>query len=316
MELALFTDSVSQRPLAAALDLAVELDIRSIEIAAGGQSPAPHLDIGQLLSSRAALQRFQRELADRQLHVAALNCSAWPLHPTRDEAQQTVIRQTIELAGLLDVRTIVSMSGCPGDTSGDTFVNWVWYPWPPEAVALLERQWEQVIALWQKLAQLAAEHGVERIALELHPLHLVYNVPTLLRLREAVGPIIGANLDPSHFFWQQMDPIAAVSALRDCLYHVHLKDSQVVASEVALSGVLDNRPFSDPSRRAWVFRTVGRGHDATLWSGFLRALSEIGYRGALSIENEDVEQPQEEGVREAADFVGRLLGAPAAHEVA
>jgi len=189
-------------------------------------------------------------------------------------------------------------------------VNWVWYPWPPEAVSLLERQWRAAIPMWEELAAHAERHGVDRIALELHPLHLSYNVPTLLRLRDAVGPAIGANVDPSHMFWQQMDPVAVVEALGDAVFHVHLKDSEVVRDQVALTGVLDNRPFADPKSRAWVFRTVGRAHDESFWSAFFSALTKVGYEGSLSIENEDVEQPQEAGVREAASFARRLLESP------
>jgi sugar phosphate isomerase/epimerase len=227
-----------------------------------------------------------------------------------DEAHRALIRNTIELAGRLGVRTIVSMSGCGGDAPDDTAMNWVWYPWPPEAVSLLERQWRAAIPMWEELAAHAERHGVDRIALELHPLHLSYNVPTLLRLRDAVGPVIGANVDPSHMFWQQMDPVAVVDALGDAVYHVHLKDSEVVRDQAALTGVLDNRPFADPKSRAWVFRTVGRAHDESFWSAFFSALTRVGYEGSLSIENEDVEQPQEAGVREAASFARRLIESP------
>jgi NAD(P)-dependent dehydrogenase (short-subunit alcohol dehydrogenase family)/sugar phosphate isomerase/epimerase len=311
VDLGLYTDSVASHSLEQAADLAVEIGATSVELATGGQSPAPHLRIRELLEDPAALRRFVSVLDDRNLRIAALNCSAWPLHPTKDAAHRALIRQTIELAQRLDVDTIVTMSGCPGDAAEDTSLNWIWYPWPDDAVALLERQWDHVIRAWDELASFAVDHGVDRIAMELHPLHLVYNVHTLRRLRDAVGPAIGANLDPSHLFWQQMDPVAAVDALADCLYHVHLKDSEVIHSEAALAGVLDNRPFTDPKRRAWVFRTVGRAHDAGFWRRFLRALADAGYERALSIENEDVEQPQELGVREAAAFIGEILdGAP------
>lgn len=309
MELALYTDSVAALSLEQAADLAVEIGATSLELATGGQSPAPHLDVDELLADAGALARLRSVLDERGLRVSALNCSAWPLHPTKDASHRDLIRRTIQLAERLEVDTIVTMSGCPGDAAQDTSLNWVWYPWPEDAVELLERQWEQVVAAWRELASYAVERGVDRIAMELHPLHLAYNVHTLRRLRDAVGPAIGANLDPSHLFWQQMDPVAAVDALADCLYHVHLKDSEVIHSEAALAGVLDNRPFTDPKRRAWAFRTVGRAHDAGFWRRFLRALADAGYTRALSIENEDVEQPHELGVREAAAFIGGLLGA-------
>ena len=152
------------------------------------------------------------------------------------------------------------MSGCPGDGPGSTTINWIWYPWPRDTVDLLERQWDQAIPLWQELSAFAEDHGVNRVALELHPLHLAYNVPTLLRLREATSPVIGANVDPSHMFWQQMDPLRVVRALGPAVHHVHLKDTELADEEVALAGVLDQRPFDASGHRAWRFRTIGKAH--------------------------------------------------------
>jgi sugar phosphate isomerase/epimerase len=196
MQLGLFTDSVSDMSFERALDFAVEIGVEAIEIATGGQSPAPHARLEQLLADDRAREGFQRAFDERGLRLEALNCSAWPLHPRKDAAHQTLIRNTITLASLLGLRKLVTMSGCPGDGPDDSFVNWVWYPWPEEAVALRERQWDAAVELWSSLAEAATSAGVEQIALELHPLHLVYNVPTLQQLREAVGPVIGANVEP------------------------------------------------------------------------------------------------------------------------
>jgi sugar phosphate isomerase/epimerase len=201
------------------------------------------------------------------------------------------------------------MSGCAGDGPGASTINWVWYPWPEDAVAFAQRAWESAIAFWQGKDRLAEAYGVERIAFELHPLHVVYNVPTLLDFRDAVGPRIGMNMDPSHLIWQQMDPVAVVRALGGATYHVHMKDTRVDPEQVAIAGVLDDRPFTDPARRAWVFRTVGRAHDAEWWGRFLDALGEVGYDDTLSIEQEDPYAPQEQGVREAAAFTRSLISA-------
>jgi sugar phosphate isomerase/epimerase len=309
MELGIYTDSVAHLSFEAALDLAARIGAPAIEIAAGGQSSAPHLRVKELLADQAARRRFTASLADRGLRLGALNCSAWPLHPVKGPREVELIQDTIRLAGELGVDKIVTMSGNPGDGQGASTVDWIWYPWPSDAVALLERQWNEAIPLWQELATFAGQHGVRRIAFELHPLHLVYNVPTLLRMREAVGPLIGANIDPSHLFWQQMDPIAVVEALGSAVHHVHLKDTQVVPEQVALAGVLDQRPFDDPANRAWIFRTVGRAHDAGFWAAFIAALRAAGYDDMLSIENEDVTQPAVEGVEEAAAFMLPLIAA-------
>jgi sugar phosphate isomerase/epimerase len=307
MELCLYTDSVPGLSFEESLDLATRIGCRSVEIAAGGQSSAPHMRIGDLLGDPAARSTFSDAFASRGLRIAALNCSAWPLHPVVGGEHAELIRSVIRLAEMLGVRKIVTMSGCPGDGPQASTIDWIWYPWPADSVALLERQWDEAIPFWIEMAGFARDHGVERIAFELHPLHLVYNLPTLARMREAVGPVIGANVDPSHMFWQQMDPLAVVRALGSAVHHVHLKDTQVVPEQVALAGVLDQRPFSDPGQRAWVFRTVGRGHDQAFWSAFVASLREAGYDDALSIENEDVSQPEEEGVAEAAAFIRPML---------
>ena len=199
------------------------------------------------------------------------------------------------------------MSGCPGDGPRSTTINWIWYPWPADAIALRERQWAEAISFWQTMGRFAEDHGVTQIAFELHPLHLAYNVPTLLRMREAVGPVIGANVDPSHMFWQQMDPLAVVRALGPAVHHVHLKDTELIPSQVALAGVLDQRPFENPAERAWIFRTIGRSHGREFWSGLVEALREVGYDDVLSIENEDILQPPAEGVAEAAAFMAEIL---------
>lgn len=307
MDLCLYTDSVPKLSLDGALDLAVEIGASAIEIAAGGQSPAPHMDIDALLRDEGELATFRHALSSRGLRIGALNCSAWPLHPVHGKAHEGIIRSTIELAGRLGVDTIVTMSGCPGDGADATSLNWIWYPWPNDAVALRERQWEATIALWRDLAREAADAGVTRIAFELHPLHLVYNVPTLLRMRDEVGPIIGMNLDPSHLFWQQMDPLAIVRKYGDAVYHVHLKDTQLVADQVAYAGVLDHRSFDDPRQRAWTFRTVGVGHGADFWTAFVDELRAASFTGVLSIENEDPYDSPEEGVRKAAEFMLPLM---------
>jgi sugar phosphate isomerase/epimerase len=307
VQLALLTDSVRALPLERVLDLCVELGIGRIEIATGGQSTAPHLKIDELLGDDAKLERFRDQVASRGLTIAALNCSAWPMHPVVGEAHADLIRRTIELAARLDVHKIVTMSGCPGDGPGATTINWVWSTWPADQVDLLARQWDEAIPFWQAMAAHATDHGVERIAFELHPMQLVYNVPTLTRMRDAVGPAIGANLDPSHLFWQQMDPLAVIRVLGPAVYHVHLKDTKPEPDRLAIAGVLDQKLSSSSPDRAWNFRTLGVGHDRTFWAAFVDALRAVGYDDVLSIENEDPYQEGEDGVRQAAAFVGPLL---------
>ncbi len=307
IELGMYTDSVSNLDLGEVCELAARIGVSALEIATGGQSPAPHLRLAELLADARARARFSRALSDYGMHIEALNCSAWPMHPVVGAAHEQIIRHTIELASDLGVEKIVTMSGCPGDGTGATTINWIWYPWPSDAVRLRDAQWERAIDLWSKIAEYAKQHGVLRIAFELHPLHLAYNVPTLLKMRSAVGDIVGANVDPSHMFWQQMDPLAVIKSLGPAVYHVHLKDCEIVKERVAVAGVLDEASFKEPGQRAWRFRTIGRSHDATFWRSLVARLRDVGYSGALCIENEDPLQGPVEGVVEAASFMHGVL---------
>jgi sugar phosphate isomerase/epimerase len=311
VDLCLYTDSVPHLTLAEALDFAVDIGARAVEIAAGGQSSAPHMRVFELLEDAQKRAEFANGISARGLRLAAVNCSAWPMHPRYGEEHLEIMRAAVRLAGELEVDKIVTMSGLPGDSATARIINWVTYPWPPDACDVLEEQWQLALEVWGEFANFARAHGISRIALELHPLQLVYNVPTLIRLRAAIGPVIGANVDPSHMFWQQMDPLSVVEALGDAVHHVHLKDLESRESELRLAGVLDARPFADPQRRAWIFRTVGRGHGADFWGPFVGSLRRIGYDDVLSIENEDPIQSAGEGVLEAAEFITAIMASAA-----
>ena len=136
-----------------------------------------------------------------------------------------------------------SVCGCPGDSPNSKWPNWVTCPWPPDYLEILKWQWEErLLPYWRSLTAAATKNGVERLCVELHGNQLVYNVPALLRLRHAVGPVVGANLDPSHLMWMGADPLAAIRALGDAIYHVHAKDTRVEPATAGLNGRLDYKP--------------------------------------------------------------------------
>jgi sugar phosphate isomerase/epimerase len=307
MELCLFTDSVPQLSFEDALDLAVRVGATTIEIAGGGQSSAPHLRLDELLADGRRRSEFVDAFARRNLRIAALNCSAWPLHPVIGADHREIIRKTIRLAELLGVDKIVTMSGTTGDGPGATTLDWVWYPGPDDHVALLERQWDEAIATWRELGSFALDHGVTRVCFELHPQNLVYNVPTFRRIHDALGDPLAVNLDPSHFFWQGIDPLASIRALGAAVGHAHLKDTEIDRDEVAVAGVLDDRPFERGASRAWQFRTVGAVHDAEWWSSFVDTLQDVGYDDVVSIENEDLTLSEVAGVEESAAFMRPIV---------
>jgi sugar phosphate isomerase/epimerase len=158
---------------------------------------------------------------------------------------------------------------------------------------------------WKAEAKQAASAGV-RVAIEMHPGFLVYNPETLLRLRESCGPQLGCNFDPSHLFWQGIDPLAATRALTGCIYHVHAKDTLIDPANTAVNGVLDTKHYGAVAKRSWVFRTVGYGHGEDFWRKFVSTLRLAGYDGVLSIEHEDSLMSTAEGFGKAVDLLKRV----------
>src|SRR3954449_603351 len=264
VKLGLNTDSLGELSLDAMLDVAAELSLDAVEFPTGAWSTAPHVDLDRLLESEGARRELRARVADRGLAISALTCNGNQLDPVSGPAHDQVVRDTIALAPRLGVERVILMSGCPGGP-GDRWANWITVAWPPEAAEVLRRQWEEsVIPYWVELAAHAAEHGVQRLCLEMHGQQVVYSVPTLLRLRAAVGPAIGANYDPSHLMWMGADPLAAIEALGDAIYHVHAKDTRIERA-VALTSRLDTTPSSDTAGRAWNYVTLGYGHDEGFW---------------------------------------------------
>ena len=295
-------------PLDRLLPTVAGFGVTMVEFGCGNWSPAPHLKLDALLASKRERTEFLARVAGHGLSISALNCSGNPLLPgAAGEAHRAVTSKTIALAGLMGLRRVVMMSGCPGGPN-DANANWVTTAWPPEAAAVLDRQWsEQLIPYWRALAAEARTAGVEHLCLELHGQQNVFNVRTLFRLREAVGPVVGANLDPSHLFWMGADPLAAVGGLGDAIYHVHAKDTRINREIAAVHGLIDVTPMDRLDERAWSYVTLGRGHDASWWRAFVGALRTAGYDDVLSIEHEDLALSPEDGVRESVDLLRHAL---------
>jgi sugar phosphate isomerase/epimerase len=298
MRIGLVTDSLADLPLDKLLATAAGMGIAMLEFGCGNWSSAPHLELDAMLESAPARQDFLAKLRGHGLALSALNCSGNPLHPGEHGARhRAVTSKTIRLAGMLGVERVVMMSGCPGGP-GDANANWVTTCWPPETARILAWQWDEVlIPYWQGLVAEAQREGVGRLCLELHGHQNVYNVATLHRLRAAVGPVVGANYDPSHLFWMGADPIAATRALGDAIYHVHAKDTRVDSGNAAVNSLIDTLPADRLRERAWGYVTLGYGHGEAWWREFCIGLRLAGYDDVLSIEHEDLLLAPEEGVR-------------------
>jgi sugar phosphate isomerase/epimerase len=241
--------------------------------------------------------------------ISALSCHGNPLHPDKKiaRAHHETFLQTVTLARKLDVKTVITFSGCPGGDAKATGPNWITAPWPPEFAAMLDWQWkERVTPYWKDTAKACRSAGV-RVAIEMHPNFVAYNPDSMKRLSAIAPGVIGCNFDPSHMFWQGIDPVAAIRALGDSIYHVHAKDCRIDAANTAINGVLDAKAYTRELERSWIFRTVGYGHDALVWKDMVSALRLVGYDHVISIEHEDSVMSGPEGLKKAIAFLKAVV---------
>ncbi len=302
MKLGVFTCVVNNLPLKEALDYFKSLGIQMIEIGCGGYPGKAHCDPEVLLNDDAKLEEFKKTITDSGLEISALSCHGNPIHPDKEIAASFDhdLRNCILLAEKIGVHQINTFSGCAGDCENSKYPNWVTCPWPEDFGKILDYQWNEVlIPYWKEFVKFAKSHGVDKIAFELHPGFMVYNVNTMLRIREAVGPELGANLDLSHLWWQGMEPASVIRALGDAIFHFHAKDTKIDEINTARNGVLDTQHYGDELNRSWIFRSVGYGHDVSVWKDVVSNLRLVGYDYAISIEHEDSLMSQNEGLSKA-----------------
>jgi sugar phosphate isomerase/epimerase len=310
MKVGVFSAILSKLSLEQALDQIAALKCDCVEIGTGAYPGDAHCKPAELLADDGKLSEFVAAVRSRGLEISSLSCHGNPLHPDETIAREhhEIFQATVRLASRIDVPVVTTFSGCPGDHFGAKYPNWVTCPWPPDFLAILRWQWEQVaIPYWKEQTAFAEGHGVKKIALEAHPGFLVYNPETMLRLRDATSAVLGANLDPSHFFWQGIDPVKAVRKLEGAIHHVHAKDTFLYKINGDFDGYLDTKPYSDEKHRAWMFRTVGYGHGAEFWTDFVSTLRLCGYDGALSMEHEDSLMTPAEGLRKGVEFLQNII---------
>jgi sugar phosphate isomerase/epimerase len=298
MRIGVFSVCYQNYPFEEALDRIKAAGATAVEIGTGGYPGSHHCSVDDLLESESMRQEYLEKVEARQMIISAFSCHYEPLSPDKTIAEESdlIFRKSVRLAGLMGVPVVNVLSGLPAGSPTDTQPNWVTCPWPPHFLEIIDYQWNQVgIPYWKSAAQFAEQHRV-KIGIEMHPGMLIYNVETLLHMREACGPALGCNFDPSHLFWNGVDPVAAIRQLGEAIVHVHGKDSYVDDLNVTVNGCNDHKPYSEIPKRAWTFRSIGYGHDIKTWKDITSALRMIGYDHVISIEHEDALMSFEEGI--------------------
>ena len=323
MKLGVYNAILHDRPLPEALDVIADLGLEGIELNSGGFLPPVHIPtFDDILLSDAARDDFLGLFEGTGVSIAGLNCNGNPLHPNKviGDAHAEDVRRSIELAHRLGQHRVVTMSGLPGGEAGTTRPNWIVNAWNSAALDVLEHQWQVATPVWREVDALARDLDV-KVALELHPQNLVFNPAGIRELIERTGAThLGVELDASHLFWQQMDPVAVVRDLGPLVLHAAAKDVRINPA-AAVHGVLDNRfrrlrPEEErvnlggdewanewPKESAWDFVVLGRGHDTAFWADFLTALHEVDPHMIVNIEHEDVSLGRVEGLQVAAEVL-------------
>ena len=310
MKLCVLANLFGDIPLDDVLSKLEALGVEAAEIGAGGYPGKCQCDPDILLNDDEKTREFLDCFDKHNIKLAALAAHGNPVHPDPEiaEVYDRELKNAILMAEKVGVDTVVTFSGCPGGAPGDKMPNWAICSWPTEFTRVLEYQWKEVlIPYWTNMVEFAEKHHVPRIAFEMHPGFCVYNPETLMKLREACGPVIGANFDPSHLVWQGCEPAAAIRYLGDAIYHVHAKDTKIDPINSPAIGNLDTKHYTLEKERAWVFRTVGYGHGEDWWRELVSQLRLVGYDRVLSIEHEDSLMTREEGLEKACRFLQRIM---------
>ncbi len=300
MKIGMVTDTLGHLPFEKMLATAAGMGIQGLEFNAANWTSAPHFNLKSMISDAGARKAFSSALKNHNLELTALNANGNQLHPTEGAKQSADLYDTIRAAGEFGVETVILMSGLPAGCSTDTQPNWIVSSWPPETQTILKYQWEDVaLPYWHKLVNFAKEHGVKKLAVEMHGNQLVYNVSTLMKLRNELGPTVGANFDPSHLMWMGADPLVAIDALGSAILHTHAKDTMINKPVADVNSRLENGSLMNIPARSWSYITLGYGNGESWWRDFCYRLRMVGYDGWLNIEHEDVYLSREEGLRKS-----------------
>jgi sugar phosphate isomerase/epimerase len=313
MKLGVYSIVFNDMPLAEAAHYFAKLGYEALEIAAEKRSR--HLDMDRVLSESSHAAELKKILRDNGLFISALGnhfdgqlvlgphdvtTDSWsPAKTPEDKIRHGIeqMKRTAYCANALEVPVVTAFVGSQ--------VWGHWYGFPPMNLELYERAWEVFAERWNPILDVYAEQGV-KLALEVHPTEIAYNIETAERALQALNyrKEFGFTLDPSHFVWQLIDPVIFAKKFHDRIFNFHAKDAELQKDELARSGVIPTGSWSRMDR-GFRFRVVGWGQ--VEWKRLISVLAEIGYDYVLHYEHEDPVFSREEGCEKAAAYLLPLL---------
>ena len=314
----LFTGQWADMPITDMCRKAAEFGYQGLELACWGD----HFQVDQALADDGycASRRELLESHDLQCHAISAHLVGQAVCDPIDERHQAIVPDYVWGDGDpqgVNARAIEELKNTAraAQKFGVEVVNGftgsaIWhlnYSFPPVPESMIEAGFQQFADRFNPILDVFGECGV-RFALEVHPTEIAFDLYSAQRALDVLDrrEEFGFNFDPSHLYWQGVDPVEFLRAFPDRIYHVHIKDA--ITTLNGKSGILASHlNFGDP-RRGWDFRSPGRG--GVNFEEIVRALNQIGYDGPLSVEWEDCGMDREFGAKEAAAFVKRLDFAP------
>ena len=309
MKLGVISQNLTQFEFEEGLKYAQDLGLQAMEVGACGLWNQKYCDVDRLLADKGSISGWLEAYDRHGLEISAFGTHGAPLMPDKkvSEEYSSQFRKACELAGLAGVERMTLLAGLPEGAEGDTAPNWVTFAEWPVLRDTLEWQWDnRVIPYWTEHGKIASDNGVT-LCFEMHGGDVVHNPVTLMRLRDAIGPVAACNFDISHMWYQGIDPIEAIRYLGQAVQHVHAKDTLIHEHNARVRGLMDSTSTEEPENRSWNYTLAGWGHDERTWREFVATLRLIGYDHVLSVEMECEYIDVEEGLQKSVEFLKPIV---------
>ena len=259
-----------------------DLGLTSAEINSGGFLPRRTCRSTSCSPAQSARDDYLGQFAERRRStLTALNCNGNPLHPDPGRPREHGDDLTsIELAGLLGVRRVVTMSGLPGSDAGAAYPSWASSPWDSLIPRRADYQWNEVaVPFWKDIQARAADADV-KVCIEMHPHNVVFNPADPwparradrrhpCRGRDGPQPPVLAGHRPGRrarrsASWSSTRPPRTRGSTRQRRINGVLDDRFRGCRRRDPRGLGGSHAHRWPADPSWDFVAVGRGHDVLL----------------------------------------------------